>query len=59
MASQELSPIEFESCILDFLEGLLNGQVKPLLVQLELEEIEGLSTSVIRQLKEGAGIPVS
>ena len=47
----DLSIVEFEQCVLDFLEGLLLGQPMPMLAQVESGKIDGLTRSDTRALQ--------
>ena len=54
--ANDLSIAEFERRVIDFLDKLLMGQSKPLLLQIESGRVEGLRRKDIKELFEAADI---
>lgn len=50
LMADEFSPRAFEQCLIDFLDSLLHGQPKPLLMQAGSGKIDGLSPEESRLL---------
>ena len=43
LIKNELPTSKFEECMIEFLDGLLQGQPTPILVQVEMGKVDGLS----------------
>ena len=56
LMTHELSIVEFEQRLIDFLDKMLLGQSKPLLLQMESGKIDGLSRKEMKELFEAIGI---
>ena len=56
LMADELSITEFERRLIDFLDKLLMGQSKPLLLQMESGKVDGLPRKEIKELFEGIGM---
>lgn len=53
---ENLSIVEFERRLIDFLDKLLMGSSKPLLLQVESGKVDGLPRKDIKQLLEAIGM---
>lgn len=56
LMADELSVTEFERRLIDFLDKLLMGQSKPLLLQMESGKVDGLPRKEIKELFEAIGM---
>ena len=56
LMADELSITEFERRLIDFLDKLLMGQSKPLLLQMESGKVDGLPRKEIKELFEEIGM---
>lgn len=56
LIADEFSPRAFEQCLIEFLDNLLHGQPKPLLMQAGFGKIDGLSPEENRTLITRLGI---
>ena len=56
LMANDLSIFEFERRLIDFLEKMLMGQPKPLLLQIESGKVDGLPRMDIRELIEAIGL---
>lgn len=56
LMADELSFTEFERRLIDFLDKLLMGQSKPLLLQIESSKVDGLSRKEIKELFDAIGM---
>lgn len=56
LMADELSFPEFERRLIDFLDKLLMGQSKPLLLQIESSKVDGLSRKEIKGLFNAIGM---
>lgn len=56
LMANELSITEFERRLIDFLDKMLMGQSKPLLLQMESGKVDGLPRKHIRELFEAIGM---
>ena len=54
--ANDLCVVEFERRLIDFLDKMLMGQSKPLLLQIESRKVEGLSRKDIEELVVGVGM---
>ena len=54
--ANDLSNTEFERRLIDFLDKMLIGQTKPLLLQIESGKVDGLPRKDIMELLEAIGI---
>lgn len=56
LMAKDLSIAEFERRLIDFLDKMLMGQWKPLLLQMESGRVEGLPQMEIKELYEAIGM---
>lgn len=56
LIANDLSIAEFHQRLIDFLDKLLLGQSKPLLLQMESGRVDGLSRKEIKELFEATGM---
>lgn len=56
LTANDLSVTEFEQRLIDFLDNLLMGQSKPVLMQVELGRVEGLRHIDIDRLSDTIGM---
>ena len=56
LMANDLSIFEFERRLVDFLEKMLMGQPRPLLLQIESGKVDGLPRKDIRELVEAIGL---
>lgn len=56
LIQNELSVPKFEECMIAFLDGLLRDQSTPILVQVEMGQVDGLSREEARVLQQAIGI---
>lgn len=56
LMENDLSVDEFERRLMDFLEKMLMGQSKPLLLQIESGKIDGLTRKEMKEFFEAIGM---
>ena len=56
LIAKDLSIAEFEQRLIDFLDKMLMGQPKPLLLQMESGKLDGLPRKDVKALFEAVGI---
>lgn len=56
LIDNELSVPKFEECMIAFLDGLLRDQSIPVLAQVEMGQVDGLSREEARVLQQTIGI---
>ena len=56
LIDNELSVPKFEQCMIAFLDGLLRDQSIPVLTQVEMGQVDGLSCEETRVLQQAIGI---
>ena len=56
LIANDLSVTEFERRLIDFLDNMLMGQSKPLLLQIESGRVEGLRRRDVKALFETVGM---
>lgn len=56
LMTHDLSIAELERRLIDFLDKMLMGQSKPMLLQMELGKVDGLPRKEIQELFETVGI---
>ena len=56
LIQNELSVPKFEECMIAFLDGLLRDQSIPILAQVEMGQVDGLSREQARVLQQAIGI---
>ena len=56
LTQNELSIPKFEECMIAFLDGLLRDQSIPVLAQVEMGQLDGLSREEARVLQQAIGI---
>ena len=54
--ANDLSITEFERRLIDFLDKMLMGQSRPLLLQMESDKVDGLTRNQTKELFQAAGL---
>ena len=54
--ANDLSITEFERRLIDFLDKMLMGQSRPLLLQMESGKVDGLTRKEIKELFQAVGM---